>query len=126
MAEEWKKTLSVYVNEQNQDEVDYRTPSGGTVVTDVDYLMRRGERKRRLESWYRLRGASPLRCETRAKLVREIEKREGEIEVDLQLSRKIYYEKGGAPSGGANRKAAAHLGARRFRLDREQGGTAGA
>ncbi|MGG1614855.1 amidase domain-containing protein [Paenibacillus sp. FSL K6-2441] len=96
MAEEWKKTLSVYVNEQNQDEVDYRTPSGGTVVTDVDYLMRRGERKRRLESWYRLRGASPLRCETRAKLVREIEKREGEIEVDLQLSRKIYYEKGGA------------------------------
>ncbi|MGG6312565.1 amidase domain-containing protein [Paenibacillus macerans] len=96
MADEWKKTLSVYVNEQNQDEVDYRTPSGGTVVTDVDYLLRRGERKRKLEGWYRGRGAAPLRCETRAKLVREIENRAGEIEVDLQLSRKIYYEKGGA------------------------------
>lgn len=96
MADEWRKTLSVYVNEQNQDEVDYRTPSGETVVTDLDYLLRRGERKRKLESWYRSRGAAPLRCETRAKLVREIENRAGEIEVDLQLSRKIYYEKGGA------------------------------
>ncbi|MFD1177479.1 amidase domain-containing protein [Paenibacillus puldeungensis] len=95
MAEEWRKTLSVYVNEQNQEEVDYRTPSAGTVVTDLDYLMRRGERKQRLEGWYRSRGAAPLRCETRAKLVREIENRDGEVEVDLQLSRKIYYEKGG-------------------------------
>ncbi|GJM76164.1 hypothetical protein HMSSN036_83800 [Paenibacillus macerans] len=96
MAEEWRKTLSIYVNEQNQDEVDYRTPSAGTVVTDLDYLLRRGERKRKLDMWYRSRGAAPLRCETRAKLVREIEKREDEIEVDLQLLKKIYYEKGGA------------------------------
>lgn len=96
MAEEWRKTLSIYVNEQNQDEVDYRTPSTGTVVTDLDYLLRRGERKRKLDMWYRSRRAAPLRCETRAKLVREIEKREGEIEVDLQLLKKIYYEKGGA------------------------------
>lgn len=96
VADDWKKTLSVYVNEQNQDEVDYRASGGGSVVTDVEHLLHRGERKRKLQAWYHGRRAVPLRCETRAKLIREIEKRAGEIEVDLQLMRKIHYEKGGA------------------------------
>lgn len=96
MAEEWRKVLSLYVNQFNQDEVDYRTRSEGNIVTDLDYLLRSGERKRKLEEWYRDRKASPLRCETRARLVREIESRSGEIEVELILGQNIYYEKGGA------------------------------
>ncbi|MNW38711.1 Putative amidase domain-containing protein [Fontibacillus panacisegetis] len=96
MAEEWRKILSIYVNQYNQDEVDYRVRTDSQIVTDLDYLMKSGERKRKLEGWYRDRGASPLRCETRARLVREIENRSGEIEVELILGQKIYYEKGGA------------------------------
>ncbi|RCX16225.1 putative amidase-like protein [Fontibacillus phaseoli] len=96
MADEWKKTLSLYVNEFNQDEVDYRVRSESTLITDLDYLMRRGEQKRRLESWYQGRGAVPLRCETRARLLREIENREGELEVEMLLAQKVDYEKGGA------------------------------
>ncbi|WP_410770825.1 amidase domain-containing protein [Fontibacillus sp. BL9] len=96
MADEWKKTLSLYVNEFNQDEVDYRVRSESTLITDLDYLIRRGEQKRRLEMWYQGRGAVPLRCETRARLLREIENREGELEVEMLLAQKMDYEKGGA------------------------------
>jgi len=96
MAEDWKKTLSLYVNQSNQDEVDYRMRADHTLITDLDYLLRRGEQKRKLDEWYRTRGAVPLRCETRARLLREIERREGEMEVELLLARKMDYEKGGA------------------------------
>ncbi|WP_055106516.1 amidase domain-containing protein [Paenibacillus ihumii] len=98
MSDEWRRTLSLYVNQHNQDEVDYRPKSAeeGALVTDLEYLQRRGERKRRLQEWYKERRATPLRCETRARLLREIDNRPDQIEVELQLARKTYYEKGGA------------------------------
>lgn len=96
MTDNWRKTLSIYVNQQNQDEVDYRSRDEITTVTDLEYLMKQGERKQRLKEWYADRQAIPIRAETRAKLIREIEHREGELEVDLQLFRNTYYEKGGA------------------------------
>lgn len=92
----WRKTLSTYVNQHNQDEVDYRPRSEGTVVTDLEYLIRLGERRQRLDQWYKERGAVPLRNETRAKLIREIQNRESELEVELQFFRTTYYDKGGA------------------------------
>ncbi|WP_138494927.1 amidase domain-containing protein [Paenibacillus pinistramenti] len=95
MADEWKNVLSTYILQQNQDEVDYRPRGGQTVVTDLDYLLRRGERKLRMEKWYQERGASPLRSETKAKLVGDPVETPGEVEVELQLRRKIYYEKSG-------------------------------
>lgn len=96
MAEDWKKTLSLYVNQHNQDEVDYRARTDHSIIADLDYLMRRGERKRNLEEWYKDRGAVPVRSETRARLLREIENREGEMEVELLLAQKMDYDKGGA------------------------------
>ncbi|MBP2001711.1 hypothetical protein J2Z69_002756 [Paenibacillus shirakamiensis] len=95
MAEEWKGALSAYIQQQNKDEVDYRPHTVPTVVTDLDYLVQRGERKQMLEAWYKKRKATPLRSETRAKLLREVEQREGEVEIDLEFHRTIYYEKGG-------------------------------
>ncbi|ANS76937.1 hypothetical protein AWM70_22075 [Paenibacillus yonginensis] len=95
MAEDWKNVLSTYILQQNQDEVDYRLRGGPTVVTDLDYLMRRGERKARMAKWYEEREASPLRSETKAKLVSEPVETADEVEVDLQLHRKIYYNKAG-------------------------------
>ncbi|GIP54151.1 amidase domain-containing protein [Paenibacillus vini] len=96
MAEEWKKALSLYVNEYNQDEVDYRARTENTMITDLEYLMHRSLHKRKLEEWYKERGAVPLRSETRARLLREIENREGEMEVEMLLAQKMDYEKGGA------------------------------
>ncbi|AZK44821.1 amidase domain-containing protein [Paenibacillus lentus] len=98
VSDEWRRTLSLYVNQHNQDEVDYRPRHAHTetVVADLEYLLRSGERKRRLQEWYKERSAIPLRCETRAKLLREIENRAGQMQVELQLARKTYYEKGGA------------------------------
>ncbi|MEK4508721.1 amidase domain-containing protein [Paenibacillus sp. FSL K6-2524] len=96
MMDGWRNTLSIYVNQYNQDEVDYGTRSQSTVVTDLEYLMSRGGRKHRLDQWYKERRAVPLRNETRAKLIREIQNREGEIEVELQFFRTTYYNKGGA------------------------------
>lgn len=97
MAEDWMRALSRYVNQQNQDEIDFGSRVEEGIVTDLDYLLRRGERKRRLGEWYTERKAVPLRCETRAKLLREIEHRDGEVEVELQLLRKIDYECRGMP-----------------------------
>lgn len=99
MAEEWKKALSLYVNEYNQDEVDYRARTENTMITDLEYLMHRSLHKRKLEEWYKERGAVPLRSETRARLLREIENREGEMEVEMLLAQKMDYEKG-APATG--------------------------
>ncbi|NWL89661.1 hypothetical protein DMN77_19120 [Paenibacillus sp. 79R4] len=96
MADEWRRILTKYVNQLNQDEVDYRVRTEDSVVTDLDYLIRSGERKHKLEMWYRERGAAPVRCETKARLIREIEHRAGELEVELMLLQKIYYDKGGA------------------------------
>lgn len=96
MAADWMRTLSQYVDQQNQDEVDFGSRAGSGMVTDLEYLFRLGERKRRLADWYTGRKATPLRCETRARLLREIEHREGEVEVELLLTRKIDYERGGA------------------------------
>ncbi|GAA0134569.1 hypothetical protein YSY43_14090 [Paenibacillus sp. YSY-4.3] len=118
MSDEWRRTLSLYVNQHNQDEVDYRPKAveADAVVADLEYLMRRGERKRRLEEWYKERRATPLRSETRAKLLREIENRAGEIEVELQMARKTYYEKGGA------RHQEEVIDRQRLTLEREDGG----
>ncbi len=96
MSDNIRNILSIYVNQNNKDEVDYHSLNQSNVITDLNYLIRQGERRKRLEQWYRHRGAVPLRSETRAKIVREIEDREGEAQVELQLSRKIFYEKGGA------------------------------
>jgi hypothetical protein len=95
MSEDWKKVLSTYILQQNQDEVDYRPRGGPTVVTDLEYLMRRGERKVRMAQWYGDRGASPLRSETKAKLLGEPVETPDEVRVELQLIRKIYYDKSG-------------------------------
>ncbi|MNJ43503.1 putative amidase domain protein [compost metagenome] len=96
MNDDWRRTLSLYVNQHNQDEVDYRPRNDDAIVADLQYLLRRGERKRKLQEWYKERGATPLRSETRARLLREIESRSGEVEIELQLARKTNYEKGGA------------------------------
>ncbi|WP_068614306.1 amidase domain-containing protein [Paenibacillus tuaregi] len=95
MADEWKGALSAYIQQQNKDEVDFRPSSVPTLVTDLEYLIRRGERKQLLADWYSKRKAVPIRSETRAKLLRETENRKDEVQVDLQLHRTIYYEKGG-------------------------------
>ncbi|GIP61031.1 amidase domain-containing protein [Paenibacillus sp. FSL W8-0186] len=118
MSDEWRRTLSLYVNQHNQDEVDYRPKAAEAeaIVADLEYLMRRGERKRRLQEWYKERRATPLRCETRAKLLREIENRAGEIEVELQMARRTYYEKGGA------RHQEEVIDRQRLTLEREGGG----
>ncbi|MNU44539.1 putative amidase domain protein [compost metagenome] len=95
MAEEWKGALSAYIQQQNKDEVDFRPNAVPTIVTDLDYLIQRGERRQALSEWYDRRKALPLRSETRAKLLRELTNRQDEVQVDLQLHRTIYYEKGG-------------------------------
>lgn len=95
MADEWKGALSAYIQQQNKDEVDFRPHSVPTLVTDLDYLVQRGERKAALADWYLRRKAVPLRSETRAKLLREVEHGKDETEVELQFHRAIYYEKGG-------------------------------
>ncbi|AWB43358.1 hypothetical protein DCC85_03380 [Paenibacillus sp. CAA11] len=95
MAEEWKNVLSAYIEQQNREEVDYRPHGGPTVVTDLDYLVQRGARRARMEAWYADRGAKPLRSETRAKLLGETQILPNEVEVELQLRRKIIYRKGG-------------------------------
>ncbi|MEF2966139.1 amidase domain-containing protein [Paenibacillus sp. M1] len=116
MADEWRKALSLYVNHYNQDEVDYRPRTAETTITDLDYLLRRGEQKRKLAEWYKGRGAVPLRSETRARLLREIENREGEMEVELLLAQKTDYEKGGA------RHQEERIVKQRLTLQREGGG----
>lgn len=95
MDQEWKKVLSTYIKQQNQDEVDYRPRSGPTVVTDLHFLMLRGERKARMARWYQERGASPLRSETKARLLSEPDEHGNEVELELLLRRKIIYDKAG-------------------------------
>ncbi|GAB6992281.1 amidase domain-containing protein [Paenibacillus pini] len=95
MEKGWKQALYTYVNQYNQHQIDYRSHNTQQVVTDPAYLMRSGERTYRLAGWYKERGASPLRSETRAKLLRMVGETQEETVVDVQLHVQLFYEKGG-------------------------------
>ncbi|MBP1906159.1 hypothetical protein J2Z32_002808 [Paenibacillus turicensis] len=95
MNEGWRQTLSMYVNQYNRDQVNYEGRQNETKITDLNYLLKSGDRKARLSSWYEARGATPLRNETKAKLISQSNRGEGEVEIDLQLARNTSYEKGG-------------------------------
>ncbi|CAM3059541.1 amidase domain-containing protein [Paenibacillus sediminis] len=95
MERDWKNTLFLYVNQYNQSEIDFQKQTEMNIVTDLNYLMQKSERTRRLNVWYKERGAVPLRSETRARVLRSLEQRDGEVIADLQLHSHIFYEKGG-------------------------------
>lgn len=97
IADNWKSALSTYINQHNKSEVNYRPQAEPSNVTDLNYLIQSGERRLRLDKWYQQRGATPLRNETRARIVREVATREGEREVEILLHYLTDYEKAGVP-----------------------------
>lgn len=96
MNEGWRKTLSMYVNQYNRDQVNYELRHSENMITDLNFLIKSGDRKARLSAWYDARSAAPLRNETKAKLLSQTQHAEDEVETLLQLSRNTSYEKGGA------------------------------
>lgn len=70
MPQAWKDALYLYVDLHNRNEVNDRNQSHHVPITDMNYAMRMSERSRRLKEWYRERDTSPIRSETKAKLVR--------------------------------------------------------
>lgn len=91
----WKNVLYAYVEQYNQNRVDYGTGLREQIVTDLNYLMERGERQIRLQVWYAERQITPMKSETRAKLARVIRETEDNVVADLRLHSVFYYEKNG-------------------------------
>jgi len=92
MRKDWKSALYSYVNQFNRTEIDYRQPADQVVVTDLDHVMRKSTRMHMLKEWYQARESTPLRNETRTKLLRTREG-EGEVVVDLEFQTRRIYEK---------------------------------
>ncbi len=84
MRQAWKNTLYLYVDQHNRHEVDDRHQTLHAPITDMDYTLRMSERSRRLKRWYRERDTSPLKSQTKAKLIRTREG-EGEVTVDMEF-----------------------------------------
>ncbi|UHA74865.1 amidase domain-containing protein [Paenibacillus sp. 481] len=78
MRQEWKNTLYLYVDQYNRNEVDDRNHALQAPIEDLEYVLKASERAKRLKGWYRERGTTPLKSETKAKLMKA---REGENEV---------------------------------------------
>ncbi|MFI2858652.1 amidase domain-containing protein [Paenibacillus sp. JSM ZJ436] len=91
----WKNVLYAYVDQYNQNRVDYGTGLKEQVVTDLNYLLQRGERQIRLRHWFAERGVTPRRCETKARLTRVLKETEDQVIADLRLHSLFYYEKRG-------------------------------
>ncbi len=91
----WKQVLYMYVDQYNQSRVDYGSGVREQIVTDLDYLMERGERQFRIQAWYTERKVTPQKSETRAKLQRILRETEDEAVVDVRLHTVFFYEKGG-------------------------------
>ncbi|MEK3732110.1 MULTISPECIES: amidase domain-containing protein [Paenibacillus] len=91
----WKNALYTYVNQYNQNRIDYSSGLKEQIVTDLDYLMERGERQSRLAAWFEERGVLPLKSETRAKLQRVVHETEDSVTVDVRLHSLFYYDKRG-------------------------------
>lgn len=84
-----------YVDQYNQDRVEYGAGLREQIVTDLNYLLERGERQIRLHHWYAERGVTPRKCETKAKLQRVLQETEDTVTADLRLHSVFYYEKRG-------------------------------
>ncbi|KOP65034.1 hypothetical protein AMS62_07090 [Bacillus sp. FJAT-18019] len=91
----WKQALSIYVNQYNQNRVDYSSGLKEQIVADLNFLIERGERQFRLQSWYAEREATPLKSETRARLQRVLRETEEDVVTDVRLHSVFYYEKRG-------------------------------
>ncbi|KOR76979.1 amidase domain-containing protein [Paenibacillus solani] len=91
----WKQALSIYVNQYNQNRVDYSSGLKEQIVADLNFLIERGERQFRLQSWYAKREATPLKSETRARLQRVLRETEEDVVADVRLHSVFYYEKRG-------------------------------
>ena len=48
----WKQALYIYVNQYNQNRVDYSSGLKEQIVADLNFLVERGERQFRSQSWY--------------------------------------------------------------------------
>ncbi|MCM3493976.1 amidase domain-containing protein [Paenibacillus lactis] len=91
----WKQSLYIYVNQYNQNRVDYSSGLKEQIVADLNYLVERGERQFRLQAWYEEREVVPLKSETRARLQRILRETEDDVVADVRLSSVFYYEKRG-------------------------------
>lgn len=91
----WKQALYVYVNQYNQNRVDYSSGLKEQIVADLNFLVERGERQFRLQSWYAQREATPLKSETRARLLRIMRETDDDVVADVRLHSVFYYEKRG-------------------------------
>lgn len=94
MRQDWKNTLYLYVDQHNRSEVDDRNYAVQAPIEDMDYVMKASERARRLKLWYRERGTTPLKSETKAKIVRKHEC-DGEVAVDLEFHVQREYDQQG-------------------------------
>lgn len=91
----WKNALYTYVDQYNQSKVDHGSGLREQIVTDLEYLMERGERQFRIQEWYAERGVTPLKSETRAKLLQIPRETEDDVVVDIRLHSVFFYEKRG-------------------------------
>lgn len=91
----WKNALYTYVDQYNQSRVDYGSGLREQIVTDLDYLMERGERQFRIQAWYAEREVTPQKSETRAKLHRILRETEDDVVADVRLHTVFFYEKRG-------------------------------
>ncbi|GAB6928741.1 hypothetical protein JCM10914A_27240 [Paenibacillus sp. JCM 10914] len=91
----WRQAIYIYVNQYNQNRVDYSSGLKEQIIADLDYLVARGERQFRLQSWYKEREAVPLKCETRARLQRILRETEDDVVADVRLHSVFYYDKRG-------------------------------
>lgn len=89
----WKQALYIYVNQYNQNRVDYSSGLKEQIVADLNFLVERGERQFRLQTWYAQREATPLKSETRARLLRILRETEDDVVADVRLHSVFYYEK---------------------------------
>ncbi|MDP4098298.1 amidase domain-containing protein [Paenibacillus sp. P96] len=92
---DWKQALFTYVNQFNRCEVEYSPLKEENVITDLRFLMKRGERMVRMKEWHRERGSTPLRAETRVKPERVIRETETEVVADVLLHVRLFYDKAG-------------------------------
>lgn len=90
---DWKTALYDFMHNRNETEADYDPSHAAAGVTDERFLEAERLRQERRRELGRSRGLSPLRCETRLKLL-GARSAEGTVWVDVDWNRLTHYRIG--------------------------------
>lgn len=94
MQQDWKDPVYLFVNQYNRIEVDDRNYAVQAPIEDMEYMLKASDRARRLKLWYQERETTPLKSETKAKIVLKHATNE-EVAVDVEFYVQREYDQNG-------------------------------